>query len=132
MTPGPRTLFPLRATWFLVTGSVLLAGCSVGSGRGGDDATDPLAAGCGVVERHQDLRVGREDTAALNRFSDELEAAADSLSTSDAAELRPLARAAAAVADAPPGADADAAYADYLQILAATSGVCAAAGSAQP
>ncbi|MGQ2911527.1 MAG: hypothetical protein ACT6QI_08130 [Aeromicrobium sp.] len=67
----------------------------------------------------------------MRTFADALTAEADTLSTSDAAELRPLARAAAAVATTPTptGTEAAVVHADYLRTLAATADVCEAAGS---
>lgn len=117
-------------TWATLAVVVLLTGCSVGADRDATGGADPLAAGCDLVEEHVDRDVARDDVAAMRTFADALTTEADTLSTSDAAELRPLARAAAAVAEAPTAADPAAVHADYLRILAATSSVCEAAGSA--
>ncbi|MCR4512144.1 hypothetical protein [Aeromicrobium sp. 50.2.37] len=117
-------------TWATLAVVVLLTGCSTDADEDAAAGADPLAAGCDLVEEHVARDVARDDVAAMRAFAEDLSAEADTLSTSDAAELRPLARAAAAVAEAPTEADPAAVHADYLRILAATSGVCEAAGSA--
>ncbi|WP_311209442.1 MULTISPECIES: hypothetical protein [unclassified Aeromicrobium] len=116
-------------TWATLAVVVLLAGCSAGADRDAAGGADPLAAGCDLVEKHVDGDVPRDDVAAMRTFADALTAEADTLSTSDAAELRPLARAAAAVATTPRGTEAAVVHADYLRTLAATADVCEAAGS---
>ncbi|KQO37272.1 MULTISPECIES: hypothetical protein [unclassified Aeromicrobium] len=115
--------------WATLAVVVLLAGCSAGADRDAAGGADPLAAGCDLVEEHVDRDVARDDVAAMRTFADALTAEADTLSTSDAAELRPLARAAAAVATTPTGTEAADVHADYLRTLAATADVCEAAGS---
>lgn len=116
-------------TWATLAVVVLLAGCSAGADRDAAGGADPLAAGCDLVEEHVDRDVALDDVAAMRTFADALTAEADTLSTSDAAELRPLARAAAAVATTPTGTEAAVVHADYLRTLAATADVCEAAGS---
>ncbi len=116
-------------TWTTLAVVVLLAGCSTGADRGAAGGAGPLAAGCDLVEEHVDRDVARDDVAAMRTFADALTAEADTLSTSDAAELRPLARAAAAVATTPTGTEAAVVHADYLRTLAATADVCEAAAS---
>lgn len=111
----------------VVLAVAVLAGCSTG---GGPDAGNPLADGCRVVEDHASRRVAADDVRTLRAFSARLDAEADALSTSDAAELRPLARAAAAVAQAPDAAASETAYADYRSVLGATLDVCRAAAAA--
>lgn len=115
------------ATWVVVV-AALLAACSP-SGPA-DEQANPLAAGCRLVAAHAALDVSRDDTGGMRSFSRRLDAEADTVSSSDAAELRPLARAAAAVAQAPRGNDRVRALDDYRVVLAATERVCAAARSA--
>lgn len=119
-------------TWATVALVAVLAACSNDVDRGAADGTDPLATGCDLVRSHLDRDVARDDKAAMRAFADDLTAEADTLSTSDAAELRPLARAADAVADAATGSEADAVHADYLRTLGATAAVCEAAASSPP
>ncbi len=114
-------------TW-VVLAVTLLGGCS--SGGAASDPANPLAEGCRLVEAQTRLDVAQVDAAELRSFSADLDAQADTLSTSDAAELRPLARAAASLAQAPPGDERDEARAEYRAVLEATSDVCAASRSA--
>lgn len=116
-------------TWATLALAVLLAGCSTDADQGAGGGAEPLAAACGLVGEHVDRDVARDDVAAMRAFADALTAEADTLSTSDAAELRPLARAAAAVASTPTGTEAAVVHADYLRTLAATADVCEATGS---
>lgn len=112
----------------VVLAVAVLGGCSTGVGPGTED---PLADGCRVVEDHASRRVAQDEVRTLSAFSTRLDAEADALSTSDAAELRPLARAAAAVVQTPEGAASDLAYADYRRVLGATLDVCRAAAVAE-
>lgn len=111
MTPRATVLATLVAL-------LALTGCSPRAG-----SSEPLEAGCRLVDAHDARRVDREDSGTLRAFAQRLGAEADALSSSDAAELRPLVRAAAAAAREP---DDFAAYSDYRRVLRATAGVCAA------
>lgn len=116
-------------TWATLAVVVLLTGCSTDADEEATGGVEPLAAGCAIVEEHVGRDVEPDDVAAMRAFADDLTAEADTLSTSDAAELRPLARAAAAVASTPTGTEAAVVHADYLRTLSATAEVCEAAGS---
>lgn len=116
-------------TWAILAVLVLLTGCSTVAEEDATGGAEPLAAGCAIVDEHVGRDVALDDAAAMRAFADDLTAEADTLSTSDAAELRPLARAAAAVVTTPTGAEAAVVHADYLRTLAATADVCEAAGS---
>jgi hypothetical protein len=117
-----------RSPTWVVLAVTLLGACS--SPDAVSDPADPLAAGCRLVAAQARLDVAQADAADLRSFSADLDAQADTLSTSDAAELRPMARAAAMLAQAPPGDDRDQARAEYRAVLEATSDVCAASRTA--
>ena len=117
-----------RSRAWVVLAVTLLGGCS--SPNPASDPADPLAAGCRLVAAQARLDVAQVDTADLRSFSVDLDAQADVLSTSDAAELRPLSRAAATLAQAPPGDERDQARAEYRAVLEATSDVCTASRTA--
>lgn len=118
---------PRSPTW-VVLAVTLIGGCA--SPDPASDPAAPLAAGCRLVAAQARLDVAQVDAAELRSFSTSLDAQADALSTSDAAELRPLARAAATLAQAPPGDGREQARAEYRAVLEATSDVCAAARTA--
>lgn len=116
--------------WVPAAAVALVVGCSTGADPEPATPDDPLADGCAVVEQAADGQVDLDDAAAVQALADRLTAEADALSTSDAAELRPLAGAAAVVARTPPGPDAEDVRDDYRRTLDATAAVCAAAASA--
>jgi hypothetical protein len=107
----------------VVLGLALLAGCTSGEDGGG---TEPLAAACRLVLTEAPRAADQDDAAALSSFAARLAAEADTLSSSDAAELRPLVRAASVAADSSGETAAAQASADYARTLEATSTVCRA------